>query len=126
MDESKSNEMKILSNAERQAKFKANKLFKTLPIDVQHAIDRLSDNPEEKAQRNLIAIAMAYSSQYPHSVHKGIDYEAEALSPALPGSDDYHEHSGPDEHCWKCNKVLYRLEQPRQYSGTCLSCVCAA
>ena len=71
-----SNETGVLSNAERQARFKANKGFKSLPVDVQHTIDRISDSPEEKARRT--SIALAYQAKYPNSVHKGIDYEAYA------------------------------------------------
>jgi len=32
-----SNEIKVLSNAERQAKFKLNRAFRSLPLDVQRA-----------------------------------------------------------------------------------------
>ena len=114
------NENAILSNAERQARFKANKIFKGLPLDVQHTIDRISGSPEEKAVRT--AIAIDYADGHPESAHRGIDYEAEPMSAALPGSPDYKPHSGPDEHC-VCGRVLPRLEHPRQHEGKCLECV---
>ena len=71
MDEGKSNETVKKSNAERQACYRADKLFKTLPLDVQHTIDRLSDSPEEKTQRT--AIAIDYQHSHPNSQHRGID-----------------------------------------------------
>ena len=72
--ESNSNKTSQNSNAERQACYRADKLFKTLPLDVQHTIDRISDSPEEKAQRTIIALN--YQAKHPGNVHKGIDYEA--------------------------------------------------
>ena len=75
MNDAISNEAGVLSNAERQARFKANQAFKSLPADVQHTIDRISDSPEEKAQRT--AIALHYQAKHPDSVHKGIDYDAD-------------------------------------------------
>ena len=50
--------------------------FESLPLDVQHTIDRISDSSEEKARRT--SIALDYQAKYPNSVHKGIDYEAYA------------------------------------------------
>ena len=44
------------SNAERQSCYRADKLFKTLPLDVQRSIERVSDSPEEKSQRTAIAL----------------------------------------------------------------------
>ncbi len=65
----KSNAEQVSSNAERQARFKANKAFKSLPPDVQQSIDRLSDSPEEKANRT--AIALNYQKMFPINVHRG-------------------------------------------------------
>ncbi len=59
----------LLSNADRQARFKANKAFKSLPADVQQSIDRLSSTPEEKTAR--VIIATDYQRQFPNSVHRG-------------------------------------------------------
>jgi len=56
MNEVISNELPVISNAARQARFRANKEFKTLPADVQYSIEQLSDTLEEKAQRTVIAI----------------------------------------------------------------------
>jgi len=64
-----SNETPTLSNAERQARFKANQAFKSLPIDVQHSIDRISDSPEEKSRRT--ANAIDYQRMFPNSLHRG-------------------------------------------------------
>lgn len=70
----KSNETVVLSNAERQAKFKANQAFKGLPIDVQHTIDRLcpDDDPERKRR---ISAAVRYQSLFGDRVHPGIDFD---------------------------------------------------
>jgi len=113
-----------LSNADRQARFKANKQFKSLPLDVQHSIDRISSSPEARAAR--IAIATDYADRHPESACKGIDYEAEPMSAALPGSPEYKPHSGPDEYCDSCDRVLPRLERPRKYPGMCLRCATGA
>ena len=69
MNKAKSNAEQVLSNAERQAKFKANQVFKSLPPDVQQSIDRLSDSPEEKVNRT--AIAANYQKMFPGNVHRG-------------------------------------------------------
>ena len=61
--EAKSNETQLLSNAERQARFKANKAFKSLPLDVQRSIERISDSPEEKARRTQAALD--YQKKFP-------------------------------------------------------------
>lgn len=65
----KSNETQVLTNAERQARFRANQAFKSLPLDVQHSIDRISDSPEEKGRRT--ANALDYQAKFPNSQHRG-------------------------------------------------------
>lgn len=64
-----SNAEALNSNAERQACYRAAKLFKTLPLDVQRSIERLSDSPEEKVNRT--AIALNYQKMFPSNVHRG-------------------------------------------------------
>ena len=66
----RSNAEPVLSNAERQARFKANKEFKSLPADVQYSIDSLSDSPEERASR--IAIASDYQKRMGKRVSTGL------------------------------------------------------
>ena len=51
-----SNETGVLSNAERQAKFKLNRAFRSLPLDVQRKIDNISDSAEEKSRRVSVAV----------------------------------------------------------------------
>ena len=115
----KGNAERFLSNAERQARFKANKAYKSLPVDVQHTIDRISTSPEERAQR--IAIALDYQAKHPGSRHMGIDYDSQIFfNTAKPGDADYHT-SGIKELC-SCGAVLPQLEQPRQYSAKCYRC----
>ena len=64
-----SNETQILTNAERQARFRSNRDFKTLPLDVQRSIERISDSPEEKTRRTVAALH--YQELFPKSVHRG-------------------------------------------------------
>lgn len=64
-----SNAEQVSSNAERQARFKANKAFKSLPPDVQLSIERLSDSPEEKALRTTNALN--YQKRIPNNDHRG-------------------------------------------------------
>ena len=119
-----SNETHVKSNAERQSCYRADKLFKILPLDVQRSIDRLSSTPEEKAQRT--AIALDYQGKMGKRMNTGMDCR-QSVNSALPGDEDYQPHTGLDEHCNRvlCNRVLPRLEQPRQYQGTCQLCVSA-
>ena len=114
----KSNETGVLSNAERQARFKANKAYKSLPPDVQHTIDRISTSPEERAQR--IAIALDFQVKHPASRHMGIDYDSQPRGTAKPGDADY-QSSGIEERCG-CGAVLPELEQPRMYPAKCYRC----
>ncbi len=101
--EAKSNETQVLSNAERQARFKANKVFKSLPLDVQRSIERLSDSPEEKARRTQAALD--YQKKFPDNRHKGVtrpteDLNATILPPdpvALPAN-----FGQPDCECKHC------------------------
>ena len=127
MNEAKSNEKGVLSNAERQARFKGNQAFKGLPLDVQHTIARVlvravlaSDFTEEQAVRT--AIALDYQARHPGDRHRGIDYQAEPRSTAKPG-DALYQPSGIEEYCCGCNVVLPQLEQPRQHTGACMPCV---
>ena len=115
------NETGVLSNAERQARFRANKAYKSLPPDVQHTIDRISTSPEEREQR--IAIALDFQVKHPGSRHMGIDYDSQPRGAAKPGDVDYREHPSYDEYCKVCDITLCRLELPRLYPGTCLTCV---
>ena len=94
--------------------------FTDLPLDVQHAIDRISDSPEEKVVRT--AIAVDYQAKHPGSQHRGIDYQAEPRGTAKPG-DALYQPSGIEEYCCGCNVVLPQLEQPRQHTGACIACV---
>ena len=64
-----SNETQSKSNAERQACYRADKLFRTLPLDVQRSIERISDSPEEKTRRTVAALH--YQELFPKSVHRG-------------------------------------------------------
>lgn len=64
-----SNETQILTNAERQARFRANRDFKKLPLDVQRSIERISDSAEEKAIRTFTALR--YQEMFPKNVHRG-------------------------------------------------------
>ena len=120
MNEAKSNENGVLSNAERQARFKGNKTFKGLPLDVRHTIARISDSPEERAVRT--AIAVDYQAKHPGSQHRGIDYTAKPRSTARPG-DAAYQPSGIEEYCCGCGATLPQLEQPRQHTGACIACV---
>ena len=115
----KSNAEPKKSNAERQACYRADKLFRTLPLDVQHTILSISSDEEFK-QRTVIAL----DYQYKHGKRPctGMDCHIPA-STAKPGDDDYHTHTGPDEGCSQCHSTLPRLEQPRQYPGMCMVCV---
>ena len=116
-----SNETGVLSNAARQAKFKLNRAFRSLPLDVQRTIDRISSNEEEKSQRT--SIALDYQVKFPNSQHRGIDYEAGPVNTSRPGDEGYVCHSGHEEYCEVCDGVLPPLENPRKYPGRCLSCV---
>ena len=73
-----SNESKVLSNAARQAKFKFNKAFRSLPPDVRYDIEYMSrvrdangvgDYDEEKRSRT--AIAVGYQVMFPNNIHRG-------------------------------------------------------
>jgi len=116
-----SNEMTVLSNAERQAKYKANKLFKSLPIDVQENILRVSDGDEQQI-KNRTAAAIRYMGLFPARLASGIDGVSKR-SLAKPGDADYQEHTEQDEYCSLCITTLPRLEQPREYEGMCMACV---
>ena len=115
-----SNEIKVLSNAERQAKFKLNQAFRSLPLDVQRSIDRLSDSPDEKSVRT--AAALSYQKMFGKRPGTGMDCEKPA-SLAKPGDADYGIHTGHEEYCEVCDITLPPLEHPREYPGKCLSCV---
>lgn len=118
--EANSNETQKKSNAERQACYRVDKLFKTLPLDVQHSIESLSDTPEEKAQRT--AIALDYQKRFTKRPGTGIDCRM-PKNLARPGDEDY-QASGVTQNC-ECGSLLPQLEQPRQYKGTCQPCVSA-
>lgn len=105
--------------------------FHSLPQDVQQSIMRIADSDEDVRQRTIVALS--YQQLYPDSRHKGIpaSLDISNLLPAgqhvkvsKPGDPDY-QPSDIDEHCG-CGSVLPQLEQPRQYSGKCSACVCAA
>ena len=70
----KSNEMEVMSNAARQAKFKANKAFKSLPKDVQENILRVSGGDEEIGRRTQAALR--YQGLFPgrSALHTGVPY----------------------------------------------------
>jgi len=117
----KSNEMEVLSNAARQAKFKANAAFKSLPKDVQENILRVSAGDEEQIKTRTAA-ALRYISLFPSRLPSGMDGVSKT-SLTNPGDEAYGVHTGPDEHCCGCGGVLPMLGRPRRYSGKCLSCV---
>lgn len=87
--------------------------FDDLPADVQRTIERLSDTPEEKAQRT--AIAIDYQRQHPSLYGKGLDVgkidlpegykTADQLAPgeynrvSKPGDPDYPSDKGQCHSC---------------------------
>lgn len=72
------------------------KCFEDLPPDVQQAIERTSDSPEERRQRT--AIAVSYQHTFPDRYEPVSDTDFACLMatagktktrPSLPGDDDY-------------------------------------
>ena len=101
-----SNEKPVLSNAERQSRFRAQKALKGLPPDVQHTIDimardRKTGDVDEAYMAARIERATAYQRMYPEG----------------------YQPDGAGELCRVCGGLMRPLEQPRVYPSMCYACV---
>ena len=78
----KSNETAKKSNAERQSCYRADKLFRSLPLDVQHSIEYMSQsraeagfNSYENEKSARTERAIKYQRMFPSNIHRGVPYE---------------------------------------------------
>ncbi len=123
MDSDKKREQTRLRVERYREKQAALPTFEDLPSDVQRSIESLSDSPEGKAQRTVIALD--YQKKIGKRYSSGIDCRI-PVNLARPGDKDYQAHTEHEEYCDRCSRVLPRLEQPRQHKATCFTCLATA